>query len=26
LLDRIDILLFGGPALWLAIVLKDFWR
>jgi phosphatidate cytidylyltransferase len=26
LLDRIDSLLFGTPALWLAITLKDFWR
>jgi phosphatidate cytidylyltransferase len=26
LLDRIDSLLFGAPALWLAITLKDFWR
>lgn len=26
LLDRIDSLLFGAPALWLALSLKDFWR
>jgi phosphatidate cytidylyltransferase len=26
LLDRIDSLLFGAPALWLAITLRDFWR
>jgi phosphatidate cytidylyltransferase len=26
LLDRIDSLLFGAPALWLALALKDFWR
>jgi phosphatidate cytidylyltransferase len=25
LLDRIDSLLFGAPALWLALALKDFW-
>lgn len=26
LLDRIDSLLFGAPAIWLALTLKDFWR
>jgi phosphatidate cytidylyltransferase len=25
-LDRIDSLLFGTPALWLAITLREFWR
>lgn len=25
LLDRIDSLIFGAPALWLALTLKDFW-
>jgi len=25
LLDRIDSLLFGAPALWLALTLRDFW-
>ena len=26
LLDRIDSLIFGAPALWLALALKDLWR
>jgi phosphatidate cytidylyltransferase len=26
LLDRIDSLLFGAPALWLAVALRDLWR
>lgn len=26
LLDRIDSLLFGAPALWVALALKDLWR
>lgn len=26
LLDRIDSLIFGAPALWLALALKDYWR
>lgn len=26
LLDRVDSLLFGAPVLWLALVIKGFWR